>query len=51
MYSLNVRVVSYLRIIIYDCAEPSLSALGPTERGPSLESIYGVSLTVDLCEG
>ena len=33
---------------------PSLPALGPwappTERGPSLESIYRVSLTVDLCE-
>jgi len=33
----------------------SLSALGPwappAERGPSLESIYRVSLTVDLCEG
>jgi len=23
----------------------------PAERGPSLESIYQVSLTVDLCEG
>ena len=23
----------------------------PAERGPSLESIYWVSLTVDLCEG
>ena len=23
----------------------------PAERGPSLESIYRVSLTVDLCEG
>ena len=34
---------------------PSLPALGPwappAERGPSLESIYPVSLTVDLCEG
>ena len=34
---------------------PSLPALGPwappAERGPSLESIYRVSLTVDLCEG
>ena len=33
----------------------SLFALGPwappAERGPSLESIYRVSLTVDLCEG
>jgi len=33
----------------------SLSALGPwappAERGPSLESIYRVSRTVDLCEG
>ena len=33
----------------------SLPALGPwapsAERGPSLESIYRVSLTVDLCEG
>jgi len=32
-----------------------LPALGrwapPVERGPSLESIYRVSLTVDLCEG
>ena len=36
-------------------AVPALSALGPwtppAERGPSLESIYPVSLTVDLCEG
>ena len=36
-------------------AVPSLLALGswapPAERGPSLESIYRVSLTVDLCEG
>jgi len=23
----------------------------PAKRGPSLESIYRVSLTVDLCEG
>jgi len=34
---------------------PSLPALGPwaprAERGPSLESVYRVSLTVDLCEG
>ena len=35
---------------------PSLPALGlwappPAERGPSQESIYRVSLTVDLCEG
>jgi len=33
----------------------SLPALGPcaprAERGPSLKSIYGVSLTVDLCKG
>ena len=33
----------------------SLPALGPwapaAERGPSLESIYRVSLTADLCEG
>ena len=33
----------------------SLPTLGPwappAERGPSLESIYRVSLTVDLCEG
>ena len=37
------------------CSVPSLPALGPwappAERGPSLESIYRVSLTVDLCEG
>jgi len=35
-------------------AVASLPALGPwappAERGPSLESIYRVSLTVDLCE-
>ena len=34
---------------------PSLPALGPrappAERGPSLKSIYRVSLTADLCEG
>ena len=34
---------------------PSLPASGPwappAERGPSLESIYRVSLTVDLCGG
>ena len=37
------------------CPVPSLPALWPlappAERGPSLESIYRVSLTVDLCEG
>ena len=36
-------------------AVASLPALGPwatpAERGPSLESIYRGSLTVDLCEG
>jgi len=36
-------------------AVASLPALGscapPAERDPSLESIYRVSLTVDLCEG
>jgi len=36
-------------------AVASLPALGPwappAERGRSLESIYRVSLTVDLCEG
>ena len=36
-------------------AVASLHALGlwapPAERGPSLESIYRVSLKVDLCEG
>ena len=36
-------------------AVPSLPALGPwappAERGPFLESIYRVSLIVDLCEG
>ena len=36
-------------------AVASLPALGPwtppAERGPSLESIYRVSLTLDLCEG
>ena len=39
----------------YADSVPSLPALGPwappTERGPSLESIHRVSLTVDLCEG
>ena len=32
---------------------PIIAALAgtPAERGPSLESIYWVSLTVDLCEG
>jgi len=36
-------------------AVASLPALGPwtlpAERGPSLESIYRVFLTLDLCEG
>ena len=37
-------------------AVPSLPAIGalgtrPAERGPSIESIYRVSLTDDLCEG
>jgi len=40
---------------LFCVAVPSLPALGPwapqAERGPSLESIYRVSLTVDLCEG
>jgi len=40
---------------LVNLAVPSLPALGPwappAERGPSLESIYRVSLTVDLCEG
>ena len=40
----------------YVCsAVASLPALGPwappAERGPLLESIYRVSLTVELCEG
>ena len=30
---------------------PALGPWAPTERGPSLESIYRVFLTVDLCEG
>jgi len=40
---------------LYSFPVPSLPALGPwappAERGPSLESIYRVSLTADLCEG
>ena len=44
---------------LYRCTsvpEASLPALGPwapppAERGPSLESIYRVSLTLDRCEG
>ena len=45
-YSLSVcRVVPSA---VFTC----IGALGtPAERGPSLESIYRVSLTVDLCEG
>ena len=37
----------------FTSAVASLPALGPwaAERGPSLESIYRVSLTADLCEG
>jgi len=42
-------------LIMLAMAVPSLAALGPwappAERGPLLESIYRVSLTVDLCEG
>ena len=43
--------------LVASCCTPvaSLPALGPwappAERGPSLESIYRVSLTADLCEG
>jgi len=41
---------------VSDCCASSVftctGALGtPAERGPSLESIYRDSLTVDLCEG
>jgi len=37
---------------IYSSVFTCIGALGtPAERGPSLESIYRVSLTVDLCEG
>ena len=37
---------------IYSSVFTCIWALGtPAERGPSLESIYRVSLTVDLCEG
>jgi len=33
------------------CERPSSVWAPPAERGPSLESIYRVSLTVDFCEG
>jgi len=50
----NVKCYSYVVNALY-YSVPSLPALGPwappAERGPSLESIYPVSLTVDLCEG
>jgi len=46
---------SLSRYVFETRAVASLPALGPwappAERGPSLESIYRVSLTVDLCEG
>jgi len=49
----SVVLISHDRRVSVTVA--SLPALGPwappAERGPSLESIYRVSLTVDLCEG
>ena len=40
-------------ILIPSAVFTCTGALGtpPAERGPSLESIYRVALTVDLCEG
>jgi len=50
-----VAVVPVLHRPTQFTSVPSLPALGPwtppAERGPSLESTYLVSLTVDLCEG
>jgi len=49
----SVVLISHDRRVSVTVA--SLPALGPwappAERGPSLESIYRVSLTVDICEG
>ena len=45
---------SSVRNVITSAVFACIGALGtppPAERGPSLESIYRVSLTVDLCDG
>jgi len=56
----SIRIASWNALVLTAMcrclgAVPSLPALGhwapPAERGPSLKSIYRVSLTVDLCEG
>ena len=50
----ETKLVSW-RLDKHAAAVASLPALKPwaplAERGPSLESIYRVSLTVDLCDG
>ena len=54
--------VDVVPVVMYICSAGRLAPVGlylhwgpghppPAERGPSLESIYRVSLTVDLCEG
>jgi len=44
----RARLVLGLVSAVFTC----IGALGtPAERGPSLENIYRVSLTADLCEG
>jgi len=44
--------ISHIDLLIAVASLPSLGPWAPpAERGPSLESIYRVSLTVDLCEG
>jgi len=52
----TLTLIKRLHVIWDVGAVPSLPAIGalgtrPVERGPSIESIYRVSLTVDLCEG
>jgi len=40
--------MQFLSSSVFTCMKPWAP---PAERGPSLESIYRVSLTVDLCKG
>ena len=52
MYTLLSSIQHLLINVILSAVFTCIGALGtPAERGPSLESIYRVSLTVDLCEG
>ena len=49
-FKCRIKLTCLAAVASFTCIG-TLGTLPPTERGPSLESIYWVSLTVDLCEG